>query len=99
MAFILNDYLQPLDGPVSETNEDKFRSAFDFSNNVNRNAVTATKIKSVFANAIQAGTVQVGINIGSTSAGYVLIDGANNRIVVNDGTVDRVLIGYLANGF
>lgn len=35
------------------------------------------------------------INVGR----YVKIDGKNRRIVVNDGTDDRILIGYDQGGF
>ena len=35
------------------------------------------------------------IFVKSTSGGHILIDGPNQRIVVNDGTDDRVLIGNL----
>ena len=34
-----------------------------------------------------------------TVNGTIVIDGINNRIVINDGTNDRVLIGYQLNGF
>lgn len=36
------------------------------------------------------------ITIGGTN---VTIDGVNKRIIVNDGTNDRVVMGYLAGGF
>ena len=36
------------------------------------------------------------IYIKSTSGGYILIDGPNQRLIVNDGADDRVLIGNLA---
>lgn len=49
---------------------------------------------------LTAGTIAVAANLGalSGSAG-VILDGANKRIVINDGTNDRVLIGYLAGKF
>lgn len=43
-----------------------------------------------------AGTINVVANIGSAN---IKIDGEENNIVVNDGTNDRVLIGYLAGKF
>ena len=45
---------------------------------------------------VQAGTNANALNVG---AGNVKIDGANKRIVINDGTNDRVLIGYLSGKF
>ena len=45
-----------------------------------------------FLGTIAAGSVIVGqTNIGSGS--YMYMDGVNNRLIVNDGTNDRVLIG------
>jgi hypothetical protein len=35
------------------------------------------------------------VYIKATSGGYIMIDGVNQRIVVNDGADDRVLIGNL----
>ena len=71
-------------------------SAFEFDYVNERNAITPQKIKNLVADWIQAGTIAVQVNIGGAN---VYIDGANNRIVINDGTVDRVLIGYLSGGF
>jgi len=34
-----------------------------------------------------------------TTSGTIVIDGVNNRIIINDGSNDRVLIGYQLNGF
>lgn len=39
------------------------------------------------------------IRVGNKGAGSVLIDGQNNRIIINDGTYDRILIGYQEGGF
>lgn len=90
--FDLNAYLQPNNAPVAQTYDTTF-SPFDFSSNVGRNSVTATKVKNVFAGNVLAGTVLVGLHLGSASTGYLLLDGANNRIIVNDGTVNRIVIG------
>lgn len=88
----LNAFMQPADAPVAKQYDTTF-APFDFSNNVGRNSISATKVRSVYAGNILAGTVLVPINLGSQSGGYVLIDGANNRILVNDGTVNRIVIG------
>jgi len=50
----------------------------------------------VSASQITAGTIAAAANLGSSS---VILDGANKRIIVNDGTNDRVLIGYLSGKF
>lgn len=59
-------------------------------------AVTNEKIQSLSIDKLTAGTITVQASIGSAN---VKIDGANNRIIVNDGTNDRILIGYLAGKF
>jgi len=53
-------------------------------------------IQNLSVGKLVAGTISVVANIGDEA---VIIDGANRRIMVNDGTTDRVLIGYLLNGF
>lgn len=48
---------------------------------------------------LKAGAAQVlsgDIQVGGSS---VKIDGANSRILINDGTYDRILIGYQSGGF
>jgi len=45
---------------------------------------------------IGAGTNANALNIGH---GNVKLDGANKRIIINDGTNDRILIGYAQNKF
>ncbi|MCR4306241.1 MAG: hypothetical protein NUV73_04120 [Candidatus Daviesbacteria bacterium] len=51
----------------------------------------------VFAGSIQSGSVITGqVIVGNNN---VIIDGVNRRIIVNDGTYDRVLIGYQLGGF
>ena len=43
-----------------------------------------------------SGTVRIGLGTGAAS---ILLDGANKRIIINDGTDDRVLLGYQSGGF
>ena len=62
-------------------------------------AVTTAKILSLSADKITTGDLTVAVDVGSSGTGYVRIDGENNRILVNDGTNDRILIGYQAGGF
>jgi len=51
----------------------------------------------VFAGEIRAGAAIVGrVVVGNNN---IIIDGENKTIIVNDGTYDRVLIGYQAGGF
>jgi len=63
--------------------------------------ITATEISGNQLDVVAAntGTLNVDeyINLGSDA--NVKIDGANKRIIINDGTNDRILIGYDSGGF
>lgn len=56
-------------------------------------AVTNEKILDINANKISAGTVVVALNLGTSASGSLILDGANNRIIVHDGTTNRIVIG------
>lgn len=86
----LNEYFQPLNAPISAG---AAVDPYTFDSGYERGAVTTSHIKYLSADQIGAGTVVVSINIGSSSAGSVILDGANNRIIVHDGTTNRVVIG------
>lgn len=45
---------------------------------------------------VNAGTNTNALNVGAAN---VKIDGANKRILINDGSYDRVLLGYQSGGF
>lgn len=47
----------------------------------------------------KAGTSQAFTGNMNVGASNVKIDGANKRIIINDGSNDRILIGYQENGF
>jgi len=55
-------------------------------------ATTAAALLKAGAGQTLSGDVSVGI-------GNVKIDGANKRIFINDGTNDRILIGFQSGGF
>lgn len=60
--------------------------------------MTATSLD-LSAYVSKAGTGQTltgDVNVGN---GNVKIDGANKRIIINDGSYDRILIGYQSGGF
>ena len=63
-------------------------------------AVTAGKItiSQLDALCINTGTLNVDETI-TVGINNITIDGVNKRIIVNDGTNDRVLIGYQDGGF
>lgn len=59
-------------------------------------SVTGDKILELTVSKLIAGTLGAVANVGN---GNVQIDGVNKRITINDGTNDRILIGYLAGKF
>ena len=59
-------------------------------------AVMDGKINDVSAGKFTAGTLAALVALGVSN---ILIDGVNKRIIINDGTNDRVLIGYYASLF
>ena len=88
----LNEFLQPINAPV--TQDRGFTLGYNFDLNYDRNIITTSKVQSISADRIASGTVVVAVNLGTASGGaYLLLDGANNRILVNDGTTNRVVIG------
>ena len=102
-ALGLNNYLQPLNAPSSASGQ---ISSYAFDSNNERSSITNTflqdasvtnaKIVSLAVDKLLAGTVTIALGIGGPN---VTIDGANNRIIVNDGDDDRILIGYQNVGF
>ena len=47
-------------------------------------------------NEISGGTINVLASLGTAN---IKLDGANKQIIINDGTNDRILIGYQSGGF
>ena len=57
-------------------------------------SVTYKKIGSVLADQILTSTLTAPVNVGTAGgSAYVKLDGQNNRIIVNDGTTNRIVIG------
>lgn len=89
----LNPFLQPVNSPIASRSGN---TGYDFDSEYERNIVTNSKVASIVADKIAAGTVNVQVGIGE---GNILLDGENNYILINDGTDDRILIGKQENGF
>lgn len=62
-------------------------------------SVTNAKIESISADKITAGTLLVQVDVGESGAGFTRIDGEENKITINDGAHDRILIGKQSGGF
>ena len=74
----------------------KLKDAAVNENKIASEAVTNAKIKNMVVSKLLTGTISVVANVGD---GNVKIDGSNKRILINDGTNDRILLGYLAGKF
>ena len=55
-------------------------------------AITTAKILGLSADKIKAGKLEATINLGDPTSGYIRLDSANARIIVNDGVTNRILI-------
>lgn len=88
----LTTSLIPINSPLNKYRTD-YGNSYLFDSTYERNTVGNSKIVGVSAEKIIAGTVDVAINLGTATTGYVRLDGANNRIIVNDGTTNRIVIG------
>jgi hypothetical protein len=53
-------------------------------------SITDAKISSLSAAKITAGNLVVPVDVGDPASGYIRLDGVNNRIIINDGTDDRM---------
>lgn len=87
----LNSLLQANDSLAAGTRGFTDSVTFDTGNDIPTNYIDNTRVRNITADKIDAGTVTSLMYIGGSS---IYIDGANKRIVVNDGTTDRILIGY-----
>jgi len=63
---------------------------------IGETSVSDQQISGLSASKLRAGTIAAITNLGVDS---VILDGENKRIIVNDGTNDRVLIGFLEGKF
>lgn len=75
----------------SLANKNSFVTSTEYEANNDRNAVTNYNVRNISADKISAGTIVVSMNIGGAN---ITIDGSAQQILVNDGTTDRILIGY-----
>ena len=55
-------------------------------------SITNAKISSISASKITTGDLTVPVDVGNPASGYIRLDGENNRIMINDGTYDRMEI-------
>lgn len=70
----------------------QYMTASEFNSQVQDGAITTIKIAE-----INAGRIVSGVLYSTDQQTYFDLDG--KRIIINDGSNDRVLLGYLAGGF
>ena len=90
----LDSNLRPTNSPAANYTKNSI-NGMEYDYQLDRNSITTSQVRYISADRIAAGTVIVGLNLGTTTSGYLLLDGANNRILVNDGTTNRIIIGQL----
>lgn len=84
-----NNRLQASDS-LSANNEN-YITGVEYTAQNESNSVGNYNIQNISAGKISAGTINVSLGLGGAN---ITIDGALGRIIVNDGTTDRILIGY-----
>jgi hypothetical protein len=87
----LNDQLRAVNSLAGGTSQFVSSTEFDVNNDIPSGYIDNSRVRNITADKIDAGTVTSLLYIGGSS---IYIDGANKRIIVNDGTTDRILIGY-----
>jgi len=83
----LNAFLQPVGSPITVSS---LVDGYDFDSDYDRSSITSTKVRTISADKIAAGTVSVTVNVGGEN---IVISGEDVNIKVYDGTVNRVLVG------
>jgi len=64
----------------------------DFNSNIQDGSITTVKVADISAGKIRTGVLE-------STDGKTYFDLDNKRLIVNDGTNDRVLLGYQSGGF
>ena len=92
----LNDQLRAINSPAGGTVNSVDSLAFDTDYEVPSNGLSYDKIRSITADQISAGTINsTVVYAGNISADKITSGTLGNfQIIINDGTTDRILIGY-----
>lgn len=93
----MDDYLKSgfdeyLQRPV-EAQAPTSLSLIDVDGAIEDGSILGGKIVNLEADKLASGTITAVANLGEAATGYVKLDGQNNRIVVHDGTTNRIVIG------
>lgn len=83
-----NEYLDNSIAPKDEN----YLTDYDIAYNLQDGAIAEAKVANISANKVTTGTL-------SSTDGNTRFDLENRYIIINDGTNDRVLLGYDEDGF
>ncbi|MHB9161545.1 MAG: hypothetical protein ACYC6W_11785 [Nitrosotalea sp.] len=94
-----NKYLQPIGALIDRTNQQMTVIPWQFGINqgiqtkrIRSSYVYFKKMASLGSSGTLLGTMQAGT---TSSAGFTLVDNSNNRVAINDGTVNRIYMGSI----
>ena len=81
----------PINSPIAQNQGAVSAYQFDFDNE--SGIISTGKVNALSANKIVAGTFVAAMNLGTSSSGSLILDGANNRFISHDGTTNRTVMG------
>ena len=89
-----NNRLQATDSLAAKN--EAFINAYEFDTNTDRNAVANYNIANINAGKITAGTISTDVAYAGSITASQISSGTFTGLtyIVNDGTTDRILIGY-----
>ena len=93
-----NAFMEREDDGLFSDLDFKTQSPLDFDSFVSDSSINSAKVKQITADKIITGTLAAGASI--SVGGYnIRMNDPTRTIIVNDGTYDRILIGYLKDKF
>lgn len=88
-------FIDPTNNRVSSVTWDsQTEDGSVFEQKIANGSITDAKIKNMSADKITASTLVAPVNVGDGESGaFVKLDGPNNRLLVNDGVTNRIIVG------
>ena len=80
----LDQFMRPIGAPVSDTNQTNIWTQYTYDNQIGPVNLASGRMNG-----------QIYIGGQGTTSGYIRLDGANNRILSNYGTNNRIIIGSI----
>lgn len=77
-----------------DTTRQQFVTTADILSTYAPGAISDSNLNTISAGVLGNSTIGSQVNIGQTNtAAYIRLDGINNRIISNDGTTNRIVLG------